>query len=126
MIRLNAMPNHEAARQRNGIFNDGADLFVEFRHRVARPVYCLAFRDRTKVFLDPSPSLFFIEVARQDENGVVWNVVLPEESFYVIQSRGLQIFERADDGPVIRMAFRIHDLADLLERGSVWLVIDTL
>ena len=79
-----------------------------------------------EVLLDQRLHLRRLEVADDGEAGVVRRVVLLEESLHVVELRGLDVFVRADDIAVVRMAGREQRLHQRFLGQSVRLVLDAL
>ena len=67
-----------------------------------------------------------VDVAGDDQAGVVGHVVGAEEPRHVFEAGGGEILHRADHRPAVRMARRVEQRRQLDERLAVGLVVDAL
>ena len=111
----------------------GEIVFVRQFHRLPDDARALGQRlDRGaacnfgKILLDPPARLHRIEIARQYECHIVRHVPPAEKLLDVVDVRILQVFQRSDDLPVVRMVCRVQGLVDDVQCVAVRRVVDAL
>lgn len=103
------------------LLTDGAG-----QRAVARRLLAVVRGDGAEVLLDPGQRLLRVDVADHREHGVVGRVVRAEERLRVVQGRRVQIGHRADRRVVVRVALRVREGRELLERRAVRNVVVAL
>ncbi len=113
-------------RQHDVVGHDLAKRLAERRREVERRQRGLgaARRDRAEVALDERLRLGGIEVAGDRQHGVVGRVPGREELADVLERRGVEVLERADERVVERVLRRIRQRGEALPPGAVRLVVD--
>ena len=114
------------ARQLHIVLNHYATLGGDWRGFGGNPRHFRPALERAKILFDERLGLLRLEVADDGEAGVVRSVVQLEEIPDVFQFCGLNVFMRADDVGVIRMAFRIKQMHHAFFDDSVRRVFHAL
>lgn len=108
------------------------DLFAQLladdlgERAVARRLLAVVGRDGAEVLLDPGERLLGVDVADDGQHRVVGRVVRTEEGACVLERRGVQVGHRADRGVMVRVALRVDEGGQLLERRAVRHVVVAL
>ena len=127
MILLNRCPCvGQLGKPRKVVFMIEPEILFRGARPFRQRLHLFAAFDLAEIFLDPFLRLYGIEVTCDHQCYVVWDIPTAVKLLNIGECRILQIVERADNLPVVRMVLRARGLIDHVIRVSVRNVIDGL